>query len=299
MLSRICLTGVLLALAACSPMATVPTQTPPGATGQPTGVLPGVPAASASTAPMPTAANQSTMPTAVPAGPPAAPAKATPRTALARPSHPGRATPKPAGEPARPTAAKLVDISGSIELQAAPGQRIEPGEQVDTLVYFVPQEPVAAPKPGRFTVYTHNRDFSPGALAVPLGSTVTFTNLDEVRHNVFSVTPGSAFDLGFQADGESASHVFTHAGAVLISCNVHRSMEVDLWVIPSPYVGRVAADGSFRVHGVPAGPGTLQIWNPRARPVSMPARAPASGLRERLLLINPRVKTELHLGGQA
>ena len=38
-------------------------------------------------------------------------------------------------------------------------------------------------------------------------------------------------------------------GLVLVSCNVHRSMELDLLVVPTLYAARVAADGSFTLSG--------------------------------------------------
>ena len=68
--------------------------------------------------------------------------------------------------------------------------------------------------------------------------------------------------------GEKASHVFSHADIVLVSCNVHRSMELDVLVMPTPYSAKVAADGSFTLRGLPPCPGTLHYWNPRAQPVS-------------------------------
>ena len=188
-----------------------------------------------------------------------------------------------AAVPAPPLA--LAQISGHVNLTAGRGQQVEPGDQDHTLVYYVPASGGARVRPGQFNVYTHNRDFSPEALAVPLGSTVTFVNLDDVRHNVFSVTPGSGFDLGYQASGQKVSHVFSHAGIVLVSCNVHRSMELDVLVVPSPYSAKVAADGSFTLRGLPSGPGTLHFWNPRAQPVSQALTLPFGGAVKQTLQV--------------
>ncbi|MEP7185144.1 MAG: hypothetical protein ABI767_04835 [Rhodanobacter sp.] len=189
-------------------------------------------------------------------------------------------------------------ISGQVSLSGSRGQQVAAGELADTLVYFVLSKGGARVKPGHFTVYTHNRDFSPEAMAIPTGSTVTFVNLDDVRHNVFSVTPGSSFNLGYQGSGEKASHAFGHAGVVLISCNVHRSMELDMLVVPTPYSTKVAADGSFSLQGLPAGSGKLYFWNPRAQPVSQQVVLPMSGaVSQKLLAIKPRMKTQLNAGG--
>lgn len=227
----------------------------------------------------------------------AAPAVATvvaPSSSTVRPAHrtpPIRTTvvdTKPAAAPA------TLQVSGRVTLHGAHGQQVAPNEAAETLVYFVPASGARA-RPGHFTVYTHNRDFSPEAMAVPQGSTVTFVNLDDVRHNVFSVTPGSAFGLGYQGSGEKALHAFTRAGMVLISCNVHHSMELDLLVVPTPFAVLASADGNFHLHGLPAGSGTLHFWNPRAQPVSLSITLPTDKpVTQALLATRPHLTTELN-----
>lgn len=184
-------------------------------------------------------------------------------------------------------------------LTASRTQSITSADTADTLVYFVPREASARTHPGHYTIYTDHHAFDPGAMAIPLGSTISFVNLDSVDHNVFSVTPGSAFNLGYQSHGQTASHTFEHAGLVLISCNVHPGMKVDVLVEPTPFVATVAADGSFVMRGVPAGPGTLYAWNPRARiasqPISVPREAP---VQLQLTVTRPRVETTLYTGKQ-
>ena len=282
-IQRICLIGSLALIGACSmapvqpstvatpavvatakPTA-VPTAAAPAAAAPPIDAMPATPAASPSPpAPVPAPAP------ALAAAPRAEVKKAAPEAAVAAPAR--------------------AQISGHVKLTAGRGQQVEPGDQADTLVYYVPASGGARARPGQFNVYTHNRDFSPEALAVPLGSTVTFVNLDDVRHNVFSVTPGSAFDLGYQASGQKASHVFSHAGIVLVSCNVHRSMELDVLVVPSPYLAKLAADGSFTLRGLPPGPGTLHFWNPRAQPVSQAVTLPfGSVIKQTLQVTKPQM----------
>jgi plastocyanin len=189
------------------------------------------------------------------------------------------------------------DISGHIELVANPGQTLAAGEVADTLVYFVPKSGKVKTHPGTYTVYSVNQDFRPAAMAVPAGSTVKFANLDQVLHNLYSSTPGSVFNYQFQKVGEVLSHRFTQPGPVLVSCNVHHFMELDLLVVPTPYMSAVAADGSFVLHGLPSGAGTLFVWNPRGTLKSQAVGAPEKDVSIQFVAIKPRVATELNQGG--
>lgn len=193
-----------------------------------------------------------------------------------------------------PDAAATASLRGHVTLDAGGGQHIDAGDLADTLVYFVPKSGNVAPHPGTFTVFTQNRAYDPAAMAIPAGSTVTFTNLDEVRHNEFSVTPGSAFNLGYQAPGEKTAHVFAHAGLMLVGCLVHRMMELDVLVVPTTFVARVSADGSFSLHDLPPGPGTLYVWNPRGRLATRPLTVPsARAVEVRIELVKPKQSAQI------
>lgn len=190
------------------------------------------------------------------------------------------------------------EIAGQVALVAGAGQTLAQGEVTDTLVYFVPKEGKVRVHPGTYTIYTVNMDFRPAAMAIPLGSTVKFTNLDQVLHNLYSATPDSTFDFQFQASGQSIAHTFTHAGPVLISCNVHRFMELDLLVVPTSYMAQVSANGHFSLRGLPPGPGTLYFWNPRATLSQQSISVPADGVKQQLVAMKPRVATELNAGNK-
>lgn len=293
---RMSLLGALMMLGACS---TAPPQPPHANAPVVVAAAPARPlAALPELTPAPKLAPQ-LAPTPVadappPVASPAPTAKMVRAATAARPAATSAPVKKAAPVRVASTSATL-QLSGHVELAAARGQQVEAGEQADTMVYFVPDKGGIRAKPGHYTVYTHNRDFSPEAIAVPLGSTITFVNLDDVRHNVFSVTPGTAFDLGYQGAGEKADHSFARAGIVLVSCNVHHSMELDVLVVPSAYMAKVGADGNFSLAGLPAGAGTLHFWNPRAQPVSQQVSLPFSGsVSQRIVVARPRLTTALN-----
>jgi hypothetical protein len=56
----------------------------------------------------------------------------------------------------------------------------------------------------------------------------------------------------------------------------------------------VAADGSFTLHGLPSGQGTLYVWNPRGALKSRAVGAPATAVAMQVTAIKPRVATELN-----
>ncbi|GHB95691.1 cupredoxin domain-containing protein [Thermomonas carbonis] len=201
--------------------------------------------------------------------------------------------PKPVAKPAPPKAdAKPVaigsSVSGRLELVAGSAGAVMPGELADGLVYFLPKAGAPKPKPGTFTIDTRSKGFSPALLVVPQGSTVRFPNRDTILHNVFSRTPGSTFDFGHYGPGESKQYVFNKPGLVIVNCNVHHNMRADVVVLSTPYYTRPDRNGRYTLAGLPAGPGTLVFWHPRAQAqsvaVAMPVAAPVT---RRMTAIRP------------
>jgi hypothetical protein len=152
----------------------------------------------------------------------------------------------------------------------------------------VPARGAPRPKAGRYSIVTRAKRFDPAVLVVPAGSTVAFPNQDEILHNVFSLSPGATFDLGLYGEGQSAETVFNRATVVQIFCNVHHSMHADIVVAPTPWFSRVDAGGSFRLDGLPAGPGTLTLWHPRVGQTTLEVNLPlAAPLQQKLLAVKP------------
>lgn len=206
----------------------------------------------------------------------------------AKPPPKAEPAPAPAVAASTPVTEGSERVAGRIELAAAPGQQVTAAETTNAVVYYVPARGAPRPRADRFSVVTRNKRFEPQVLIVPAGSTVSFPNQDEILHNVFSQSPGATFDLGLYGEGQSAETVFNRATVVQVFCNVHHSMNTNVVVAPTPWFGRVGADGSFALEGVPAGPGTLSIWHPRVgmvtREVTLPLSAP---LQEKLLATKP------------
>jgi plastocyanin len=76
------------------------------------------------------------------------------------------------------------------------------------------------------TVFQEDKKFSETEVTIKRGETVTFTNKDPITHNVFSSTPGMAFDLKTQTPGSSSTITFDHAGEAEVRCAIHPQMKM-------------------------------------------------------------------------
>lgn len=149
-------------------------------------------------------------------------------------------------------------VSGNVTFVTKRGQRPNIAE---TLVWLDPADGRAAKKPpASFSMTTRGKALLPHVMAIPAGSTVVFPNEDPITHNLFSLTPGNAFDLGLYRKGSGKTRKFDTPGAVNVYCNVHPNMSAVIHVMPSPYYGFVDATGNYSFD-VPPGRYRLVAWN--------------------------------------
>jgi len=71
-------------------------------------------------------------------------------------------------------------------------------------------------------VVVDNFSFTPGTAAVPVGATVTWTNHDDIPHNV--VSPEQKFKSPVLDTDETFSHTFEAAGTYRYYCSIHPRM---------------------------------------------------------------------------
>jgi plastocyanin len=71
-----------------------------------------------------------------------------------------------------------------------------------------------------------DKTFSKSEITIKIGDKLIFKNDDEVTHNVYSVTPGMAFDLQRQAPGASSSISFSKEGTSEVRCSIHPKMKL-------------------------------------------------------------------------
>jgi plastocyanin len=103
--------------------------------------------------------------------------------------------------------------------------------------------------------------FSPRVLAVTAGTLVDFPNNDLLFHNVMSLAPGNAFDLGRYPRGRSKAVRFDTPGIVPIVCDIHAHMSAYVLVFSHPFFSVTDAQGRYTIADVPVGTHTVKVWS--------------------------------------
>ena len=129
------------------------------------------------------------------------------------------------------------------------------------VVYLEGEFPRAAVQPVT-EISQKDLTFLPSLLPVQIGTKVTFPNLDDTYHNIFSFSPPKRFDLGrYRSDERPVpSQVFDVAGLVTLRCDIHEHMRALILVLATPHFVITDAEGGFRLTGLPDGRYTLKAW---------------------------------------
>jgi len=198
--------------------------------------------------------------------------------------------------------ASAEDLRGTVQLLAKGGKGLARGADVrQAVVYWEPAGGAnARPPEAPLLMKTRQKQFMPRMLVVPRGARVRFANEDPILHNVFSVSPGSAFDLGFYRKGPGKEQRFNEPGVVRVFCNVHHDMVAYLLVVSTPYFASPGPDGSFVLSGVPKGPGRLTVWHEQADPWTADLQVPqGTPVAARVEVVRPRVPPHLNKVGES
>ena len=136
--------------------------------------------------------------------------------------------------------------------------------------------PLAAVPDARIVM--SSREFVPRVAVVTVGSAVGFPNHDAYRHNVFSNTGPTVFDLALYGRGTSRSATFARPGVHPVFCNIHARMTAYVVAVPTSLYAQPGADGRFEIARVPPGRYTLRVWHERGGTDARQVDVPTTGL---------------------
>jgi hypothetical protein len=157
-------------------------------------------------------------------------------------------------------------VSGAVQLTGSNESSVRKhGDFSGVVVWLDPVGRTPTPLPPQHVrMIQKDKRFDPHILAIDVGTTVEFPNLDPIFHNAFSSFDGQVFDLALYPPGTSRSIHFKHPGVVRIFCNIHPSMSALVVVLESPYFAISTKDGHFSIPDVPPGQYRLQVLHERA-----------------------------------
>ena len=101
-------------------------------------------------------------------------------------------------------------------------------------------------------------------VVIPVGSKVSFPNLDPIFHNVFSLSKPKSFDLGNYPKGDTRTVTFTQPGVVYVNCHLHPNMTGTIVVTPNRWETKADRDGHFHIDDLPPGKYTVVAWHKSA-----------------------------------
>ncbi len=140
----------------------------------------------------------------------------------------------------------------------------------DVVAILEPAAPVRSLEKRPVRMKTQGKKFVPRVAITTPGSTVSFPNQDSILHNVFSVTPGAAFDTGHYEPGDTPKWTAPRAGLVKLYCNVHHKMNAFLWVVESPWAEVLDGKAGLAFQDVPPGAYRLRLWHPEVGEKTFP-----------------------------
>lgn len=145
----------------------------------------------------------------------------------------------------------------------------------NVVVQLMPAHPLPFKAPAApFPIAQRDIHFVPYLTAVPVGSTVRFTNQDPYDHHLRSepggpfgnVAPAKDFEMRLAAaSGDKVASTdlrFDKAGVVVLGCHLHSSMRGHLFVSETPFVAVTDASGRATIDNVPDGDVDLRTWSP-------------------------------------
>lgn len=173
--------------------------------------------------------------------------------------------------------------------RTAQATQLAPASELRNVVVYLKDARRTPVSPRKAEIRQLDETFIPRAVAVTVGSEVSFPNADPFYHNVFSLSRPRTFDLGRYPTGQTRTVRFDKPGLVKVFCQIHSHMSASIMVFDHPWFAVPGDDGRFAIPDVPAGGHELVAWHERLGETVMDVRAaPGQTLTADVVLPVPR-----------
>ena len=172
-----------------------------------------------------------------------------------------------------PYAASAGNIVGTVRAQgtAAPANAEKSGASAYSSRKYKFAERIDYDRLRDFIVYI-DQDIPGGAK--PEGLVV---QKDDIYHNVFSVSDGKQFNLGYYSKERVPAVQFDRVGRVDVFCGIHSNMHCIILVLPNTHFARADAKGRFVLKDLPPGTYHVKAWHERLPAQVKEVVVPADG----------------------
>jgi plastocyanin len=135
----------------------------------------------------------------------------------------------------------------------------------DAVVSLVPldRSPALVPPAEPAVIAQRDQEFEPYVTAIVTGTRVRFPNLDNIRHQVYSLSKTKPFEIPLYGAGAEQTLLFDRPGIVALGCNIHDWMSAYIVVVATPHFQKTPADGLATLADLPPGHYRLDVWHPR------------------------------------
>jgi len=188
-----------------------------------------------------------------------------------------------------PTAQGVVTVRGRVTIgipvstqrpvntysRAAREVTLAPVSELRNVVVYLKDGPRIDVAPTRAEIRQVNETFIPRAVAVTVGSEVSFPNGDPFYHNVFSLSRPRTFDLGRYPTGQTRTVRFDKPGLIKVFCQIHSHMSASVMVFDHPWFAVPDGEGRFELNDVPPGARSLVAWHERLGETAVSVRLDA------------------------
>jgi plastocyanin len=153
-----------------------------------------------------------------------------------------------------------IAVAAELEVEITAGRRAID----DAVVYALPRGESPPPPRNSAIMDQKNRSFVPHVLVVQTGTSVSFPNSDNIRHQVYSFSPAKRFQIPLYEGTPAEPITFDKAGVLTLGCNIHDQMSAYIVVVDTPYFASTT-EGRAVLDGLPAGTYTVHVWRAGAR----------------------------------